>query len=29
MNIDVSVEPVPDPTEIMEMTIELIALKLK
>lgn len=29
MNIDVSVEPVPDPSEIMEMTIELIGLKLK
>lgn len=29
MNIDVSVEPVPDPSEIMEMTIELLGLKLK
>jgi hypothetical protein len=29
MNIDVSVEPVPDPSEIMEMTIELHGLKLK
>ena len=29
MNIDVSVEPVPDPSEIMDMTIELIGLRLK
>ncbi len=29
MNIDVSVERVPDPSEIMEMTIELKGLKLK
>ena len=29
MNIDVSVEPIPDPTEIRDMTIELISLKLK
>lgn len=29
MNIDVSLEPVPDPSEIMEMTIELYGLKLK
>jgi len=29
MNIDVSVEPVPDPSEIMDMTIELNGLKLK
>lgn len=29
MNIDVSVEPVPDRSEIMEMTIELIGLKVK
>jgi len=29
MNIDVSVERVPDPSEIMDMTIELNGLKLK
>lgn len=29
MNIDVSVEPVPDPSEIMDMTIELIGLRVK
>src|SRR5262245_26161020 len=29
MNIDVSLEPVPDPSEIMTMTIELHGLKLK
>jgi hypothetical protein len=29
MNIDVSVERVPDPSEIMEMTIEVYGLKLK
>ena len=29
MNIDVSVEPVPDESEIMDMTIELVGLKLK
>jgi len=29
MNIDVSVERVPDPGEIMEMTIEVYGLKLK
>lgn len=29
MNIDVSVEPVPDPSEIIDMTIELTGLKLK
>ena len=29
MNIDVSVERVPDPTEIMEMKIEVYGLKLK
>lgn len=29
MNIDVSLEPVPDPYEIRDMTIELYGLKLK
>lgn len=29
MNIDVSVEPIPDPSEIMDMTIELVGLKVK
>ncbi|MEK6284291.1 MAG: hypothetical protein AABO57_00955 [Acidobacteriota bacterium] len=29
MKIDVSLEPVPDPSEIMEMTIELYGLKVK
>ncbi len=29
MNIDLSVEPVPDPSEIMDMTIEINGLKLK
>jgi hypothetical protein len=29
MNIDVSVEPIPDPSEIMDMTIEVVGLKLK
>ena len=29
MNIDVSVERVPDPSEIMDMTIEVYGLKLK
>lgn len=29
MNIDVSVEPVPDPSEIIDMTIELNGLKVK
>jgi hypothetical protein len=29
MNIDVSIEPVPDPSEIAEMTLELYGLKLK
>ena len=29
MNIDVSVERVPDPSEIMEMTIEVYGLKLR
>ncbi|HSE36813.1 MAG TPA: hypothetical protein VLG74_05865 [Blastocatellia bacterium] len=29
MNIDVSVEPVPDRSEISDMTIELLGLKLK
>jgi hypothetical protein len=29
MNIDLSVERVPDPSEIMDMTIELYGLKLK
>ena len=29
MNIDVSLEPVPDPSEIIEMTLELYGLKLK
>ena len=29
MNIDVSVEPVPDPSEIADVTIELFGLKLK
>ena len=29
MNIDVSVERVPDPSEIMDMTIDLYGLKLK
>ena len=29
MNIDVSLEPVPDPAEIMDMTIEVYGLKLK
>ena len=29
MNIDVSVERVPDPSEIMDITIELYGLKLK
>lgn len=29
MNIDVSLEPVPDPSEIMDMTIELYGLKVR
>lgn len=29
MNIDISVERVPDPSEIMDMTIELYGLKVK
>ncbi len=29
MNIEVSVEPVPDPSEIADMTLELYGLKLK
>ena len=29
MNIDVSVEPVPDPTEIQEITIEVVGLKVR
>jgi hypothetical protein len=29
MNIDVSIERVPDPTDIMDMTIELYGLEVK
>lgn len=29
MNVDISLEPVPDPSEIMDMTIEVHGLKVK